>query len=75
MYIVEVPYEGEDLALPMAQMRDWLDTNQITPALFAMSVTANSVVFRLQFTTASEAAKFAKPFGGQVVIAAVARAA
>jgi len=59
----------------MAHMRDWLDTNQITPALFTMSLAANTVLFRLQFTTASEAAKFAKPFGGQVVIAAVARAA
>ena len=75
MYIVEIPYSGEDLALPMAQMRDWLDANQITPALFTMSVAGTSVMSRLDFATASEATRFADPFGGEVVSPSVARAA
>jgi hypothetical protein len=32
MYLVEVRYTGEDLAGPMAELREWLDLRQIEPS-------------------------------------------
>src|SRR5205814_1103439 len=56
MQIVEVRPSGDALAGRMAEMRDWLDARRIAPKLFKMGVHSNSVVFRLEFATADDAA-------------------
>jgi hypothetical protein len=67
MYAVEVHRDGEDLAGPMEEMRMWLDGKGIQPALFRMSIIPGGTVFRLEFAGRSEAAAFARAFGGTVV--------
>ena len=67
MQIVEVRPSGDALAGRMAEMRDWLDARRIAPKLFKMGVHSNSVVFRLEFATADDAADFATAFHGNVV--------
>jgi hypothetical protein len=71
MHIVEVRRAGEGLVESMGRMRDWLDAQRITPRLFEL----NTSVFRVAFTTASEAAAFAGAFGGQMIGEPSARAA
>jgi hypothetical protein len=67
MHIVEVRGDGDALAGPMAEMRDWLDARRIAPKLFKMAVHSNIVVFRLDFATVDDAADFAAAFHGNVV--------
>ena len=65
MHVVEVRHDGDALAGPMAAMRDWLDAHRIEPSLFNMSIGSKSVVFRLEFHTAGEAAAFARAFDAE----------
>ena len=67
MHIVEVRHSGDALAGSTAEMRDWLDARRIAPKLFKMAVHSNSVVFRLDFAIAENAADFAAAFHGNVV--------
>ena len=59
MHVVEVPRDGDDLAMPMSHMRDWLDVHDIEPKFFGF----DARVFRLEFATAREAVFFARAFG------------
>ena len=73
MQIVEVRPSGDALAGRMAEMRDWLDARRSAPKLFKMGVHSNSVVFRLEFATADDAADFApchclRVLGDQLVV-------
>jgi len=58
VHIVEVHRDGEELAAPMAQIRNWLDNEHIQP-------TPGGTIFR--FKAASEAEAFARAFAGQVI--------
>ena len=46
MHIVEVRRDGDALAGPMTEMRDWLDAHSIAPTLFKMSIALRNVVNR-----------------------------
>ena len=67
MHLVEVRYTGQDLAAPMAELRDWFDVRQIEPSLFTMNITSKDVVFRLQFATATDADAVMRAFGGRII--------
>ena len=67
MYVVELCQQGDGLAEPMAQIRTWLDHQQIQPSVFRLSLVPEGTVFRLEFKAASEAEAFARAFGGQVI--------
>jgi hypothetical protein len=67
MHIVEVCRKGKLLIIAMAEMRNWLDHNRVEPALFRLTMVPEGVVFRLDFTNASDAAGFAKALKGQVI--------
>ena len=67
MYLVEVRYTGEDLAGPMAELREWLDLRQIETSLFTMHITSKSIVFRLRVSTAIDADAVLSAFGGQII--------
>ena len=75
MHVVEVRHDGDALAGPMAAMRDWLDAHRIEPSLFNMSIGSKSVVFRLEFHSAGEAAAFARAFDADLAGADGSRAA
>jgi hypothetical protein len=66
VHVVEIHREGDVLAGPMAEIRDWLDAHHITPKLFRMSIPGSGVVFRLEFHTEVEARAFAAAFGVRV---------
>ena len=67
MYIVEVRQDGDGLAEPMAQFRTWLDTNQIQPTVFRLSLVPGGTIFRLEFSLLAEAEEFGRAFAGQVI--------
>ena len=66
-HIVEVHQYGDGLAAPMSQMREWLDAQNIEPTLFRLSLIPGGTVFRLEFRSRTEAARFADAFGGQII--------
>jgi hypothetical protein len=67
MYIVEVRHGGDGLAAPMAEIRTWLDDQQMQPSVFRLSLAAGGTIFRLEFKAATDAEAFAHAFGGQVI--------
>ncbi len=66
MYIVDVHRDGEELAVPMAEMRTWLDAARIQPTVFRLSLIPGRTIFRLEFNAANEAEAFARAFAGRV---------
>ena len=67
MSIVEIRHDGDGLAAPMAEIRTWLDHQQIQPSVFRLSLVAGGTIFRLEFKAASEADAVARAFDGQVI--------
>ena len=67
MYIVEVRHGGDGLAAPMAEIRTWLDHQQIQPSVFRLSLVAGRTIFRLEFKAATDSEAFAHAFGGQFI--------
>ena len=68
MHIVEVRHRNADLAAAMAQMRTWLDDQQMQPALFEIDfLPGRELRFRLQFKKLSDAVTFANSFHGEVL--------
>jgi hypothetical protein len=67
MHIVEIRHNGDGLAEPMAQIRTWLDHQQIVPSIFRLSLVPQGTIFRLEFKILSEAEVFAEAFGGQII--------
>lgn len=67
MHVVKLHREGDALAGPMAEIRDWLDARHIAPKLFSMSIAGSGVVFRLEFHTEVEARAFAAAFGSRAL--------
>ena len=67
VHIVEVHRDGEELAAPTAQMRNWLDNEHIQPTIFRMSLLPGGTIFRVEFKAASEAEAFPRAFAGRVI--------
>ena len=72
MYIVEVRRRNAELATAMAQMRTWLDNQQMQPSLFEIGfLLGRETRFRVQFKELRDAVLFADSFDGEVLGAAV----
>jgi hypothetical protein len=67
MHIVEVRRGGDDLVIPMNQMRNWLDSKRIEPAAFRLSLIPGGTVFLVEFRAVGEAVGFARAFWGKVI--------
>jgi hypothetical protein len=65
-YVVELRYIGGELAHLMRDMQAWLDRKRIQPVEFQHSVAPPGLAFRVAFAEPSDAAAFAKAFGGWV---------
>jgi hypothetical protein len=63
-YTVQIRLDGDNLAMPLSEMREWLDRNRIEPAVFKYSMGAGHVRCRLDFKLSNEAAAFADAFAG-----------
>ena len=68
MYTVEVFRGGVGLAVPMNQMRTWLDGKGIEPVIFRLSLIPGGTIFRVEFRLASEAEAFASALPGKVLV-------
>lgn len=68
MHNVEVRRRTADLAAAMAQMRTWLDDQQMQPALFEITfLPGREIRFRLHFKKLGDAVTFASSFDGEVL--------
>ena len=66
LHVVEIRLVGADLAVSMNEMRTWLDHNHCQPDGFRHSRGGAGITFRVDFKQESEAAAFAKAFGGRL---------
>jgi hypothetical protein len=66
MHIVEVSVSRRELSERMAMMRVWLDERRFEPSTFNCRDVEDSVLIRIEFKVASEAAAFAERFGGHL---------
>ena len=66
LYVVEIRRERERLAKAMSGIREWLDTRRFEPDAFRCNTNEESITFRLEFKSETEAAACADAFGGQV---------
>ena len=65
LHVVEIRRDREHLAKVMSAIREWLDTRRSEPELFRSDTNDQTVIFRLEFKSESEAFAFAKSFGGE----------
>ena len=65
---VRIPERDED-ALPtrMAAMREWLDHHRFEPSAFRHNFTSPGISFGVDFSVETQAAMFAREFGGRVI--------
>jgi len=65
---VRIPERDEDaLTARMTAMREWLDHHRFQPSAFRHTFTSPGILFRVDFSAATEAAMFAREFGGRVI--------
>jgi hypothetical protein len=68
MFRVEIRLADEDRLVEMVTtMRTWLDEHGFAPLTFGYSLASARVVFRVVFTSETEAAAFATAFDGTIV--------
>lgn len=67
LFTVEVRLIGGDFVTALTQMRTWLDHRRIEPDAFRHSAGGAGVTFRVEFKVESEAAQFARTFGGRLI--------
>jgi hypothetical protein len=67
MYVVEIHWQGDELAEPMGQVQVWLDNQHIEPSVFRLSLVAGSTIFRVEFKTVRDAQMLARAFGGELI--------
>lgn len=72
LYTVEVQLTGAHLSSTLSEMRTWLDHNRVEPDSFRHFSGASKILFRVEFKLESDAADFAKAFGGRVMPAPLA---
>ena len=73
MFPVEIRvYERNEDALTarMSAMREWLDRHRFEPSKFLYTFVASGILFQVDFAVQSDAAAFARQFGGRVIAAA-----
>ena len=66
LYVVEIRRGRDELSTLMARVREWLDSRRFEPDAFRCTTDETNLTCRLEFKTESEAAAFAKAFGGDV---------
>ena len=65
---VRVPERDEDaLTAKMAAMREWLDHRRLELSTFRYTFTYPGILFRVDFGIETDAASFAKEFGGRLI--------
>ena len=68
MFRVEIRLADEDRLVEMVTaMRTWLDEHEFAPLTFGYSLASARVVFRVGFTSETEAVAFATAFDGTIV--------
>jgi hypothetical protein len=68
VYIVEIVASEDGLSERMNQMRAWLDHQRCEPSRFRVSnAAAQPAGCRVYFSSETEAAAFARQFGGRVL--------
>ena len=66
-YIVEVRVRGRGLVDSMAEMRTWLDHQQIEPHGFRHRRDSARIMIHVDFNSEPDAISFARVFGGRMV--------
>ena len=71
MFPVEIRIRDDDALTPqMNAMREWLDHRHLEPSTFRYTFNTFAlpgIIFQVDFSTAAEAAMFAREFGGRVI--------
>ena len=64
LYTVQLRLDARhSIASKMAEMREWLDRNQLTPECFQYRMEPDAVTVRADFTSSADASAFAEVFG------------
>ena len=66
-YVVEIQRDREHFAKVMSEIREWLDARRSEPESFRCDTNEETVSFRLEFKSESEAVGCADTFGGQCI--------
>jgi hypothetical protein len=67
LHSTEIRVGDSDLVGQMTRMREWLDSRRFEPAVFRYDHVDSSVVIRVDFAAADEAAAFAREFRGTLL--------
>ena len=67
LHSTEIRVGDGDLAAQMTRMREWLDSRHLEPAVFRYDHVDSSVIIRVDFSVAEEAAAFAREFQGKLL--------
>jgi hypothetical protein len=65
LYVVEIRRDREHLAKAISAIREWLDARRSEPELFRCDTNDQTVIFRLEFKSESEAVAVAESFSGE----------
>jgi hypothetical protein len=65
LYVVEIERDREHFAKVMSAIREWLDARRFEPEIFRCDTHEETVTFRVEFKSESEAIACAETFGGQ----------
>jgi hypothetical protein len=64
LYTVQLRLDArQSIALKMAEMREWLDRQQLVPDNFQYRIEPDGVLVRADFKSADDAAAFTEAFG------------
>ena len=67
LHSTEIRVGDSDLVGQMIRMREWLDSRRFEPAVFRYDHVDSSVIIRVDFAAADEAAAFAREFRGKLL--------
>jgi len=67
LHSTEIHVGDSDLVGQMTRMREWLDSRRVEPAVFRYDHVDSSVIIRVDFAAADQAAAFAREFRGTLL--------
>jgi hypothetical protein len=67
MYPVQLILDDGNLAISLAEIRDWFSRQGLEPGAFQYRMQADHVRLRVDFTTLTDATAFAEAFSGMVL--------
>ena len=67
LHTTEIRTPEANFTAEMTRMRTWLDSRHFEPAVFRYDHVDGAVVIRVDFTVETEAAAFAREFGGKLL--------